>query len=344
MRITIKDVAKAAGVSPTTVSFIINNKPVPISAATKTKVLKAINELQYRPNQLAVSLVTNTSNTIGLILPDSTNPFFASLAHYIEELLRKDNISVIIGNTNSDPDITRQYLQLFSDKRVDGIILAQLDFEDEKETASCQEIINHLEIPTVYVDRVANSFGNHSTIEVDQVQIGYLATKYLLKLGHRKIGCASGSIHLAVNRQRYEGYQKAFAEYGLSVEPNLLFSDSLSIECGCKALPYLWKHNASAVFAFNDLIAYGIYKECKNNNISIPKELSIVGVDDISFSEIIHPPLTTIAQPIEDIAIHAVATMKTLVSQKFIDASHICLQPVLKVRSSASMYAPNNIT
>ena len=99
----------------------------------REKVLKAIDELHYRPNQLAVSLVTNTSNTIGLILPDSTNPFFASLSHCIEELLRKHNIAVIVGNTNSDPDITRQYLQLFSDKRVDGIILAQLDFEDEQE-------------------------------------------------------------------------------------------------------------------------------------------------------------------------------------------------------------------
>ena len=95
MRVTIKDVAKAAGVSPATVSFIINNKPVSISTATREKVLKAIDELHYRPNQLAVSLVTNTSNTIGLILPDSTNPFFASLSHCIEELLRKHNICLL---------------------------------------------------------------------------------------------------------------------------------------------------------------------------------------------------------------------------------------------------------
>ena len=221
MRVTIKDVAKAAGVSPATVSFIINNKPVSISTATREKVLKAIDELHYRPNQLAVSLVTNTSNTIGLILPDSTNPFFASLSHCIEELLRKHNIAVIVGNTNSDPDITRQYLQLFSDKRVDGIILAQLYFEDEQETIACQNIIRHLDIPTVYVDRVANSVGQHSIVEVDQRQIGYLATRHLLNLGHRRIGCASGSIHLTVNQQRYEGYKKALIEYGLTPDPDL---------------------------------------------------------------------------------------------------------------------------
>ena len=262
MRVTIKEVAKAAGVSPATVSFIINNKPVSISTATREIVLKAIDELHYRPNQLAVSLVTNTSNTIGLILPDSTNPFFASLSHCIEELLRKHNIAVIVGNTNSDPDITRQYLQLFSDKRVDGIILAQLDFEDEQETIACQNIIRHLDIPTVYVDRVANSVGQHSIVEVDQRQIGYLATRHLLNLGHRRIGCASGSIHLTVNQQRYEGYKKALIEYGLTPDPDLLFCDSLSTNCGSKALPCLLGHNVSAIFAFNDMVAYGIYKAC----------------------------------------------------------------------------------
>ena len=103
MRATIKDVAKAAGVSRTTVSFIINNKPVSISQSTREKVLRVIKELDYRPNQLAVSLATNTTNTIGLILPDTTNPFFALLSHHMEEQIRKYNISVIIGNTDGDP-------------------------------------------------------------------------------------------------------------------------------------------------------------------------------------------------------------------------------------------------
>ena len=338
MRVTIKDVAKAAGVSPATVSFIINNKPVSISTATREKVLKAIDELHYRPNQLAVSLVTNTSNTIGLILPDSTNPFFASLSHCIEELLRKHNIAVIVGNTNSDPDITRQYLQLFSDKRVDGIILAQLDFEDEQETIACQNIIRHLDIPTVYVDRVANSVGQHSIVEVDQRQIGYLATRHLLNLGHRRIGCASGSIHLTVNQQRYEGYKKALIEYGLTPDPDLLFCDSLSTNCGSNALPCLLGHNVSAIFAFNDMVAYGIYKACRNYNISIPDDISIVGVDDISFSEIINPPLTTIAQPIEKIASHAVEAIKILINGDKPEHNYICLHPLLKVRASTTSY------
>lgn len=336
MRATIKDVAKAAGVSPSTVSLIINEKPVPISKGTREKVMRAVNELHYRPNQLAVGLVTNTTNTIGLILPDSNNPFFASLSNQIEIRLRHENLNVIIGNTGGDPQITRQYLRIFSDRRVDGIVLAQLDFENEEETAKCQELLKNIDIPIVYVDRVAGD-GNHFSVEVDQTQIGYLATKHLLDLGHRQIGCASGSIRLNVNARRYEGYRMAFEEYRLSVNPDLLFCDSLSIECGRRALPCLLGQNVSAIFAFNDMIAYGIYKECHSYNLSIPQNLSVIGVDDIALSDIIYPPLTTVAQPVSEIAEHAVSGMLNLLQNPKEHQNAVAkLNPILKVRGSTT--------
>lgn len=333
MRATIKDVAKEAGVSPATVSFILNNKPVSISTETRQKVLLAVKKLQYRPNQLAISLVTNTTNTIGVILPDSENPFFATLSRHIEEKLRSKNITVIIGNTNGDPIITRRYLQIFSDRRVDGIVLAQLDFEDKEEIVKCQKLMQDIDIPIVYVDRVTEG-SEHYSIEVDQIKIGYLATKYLLSMGHRKIGCASGSVNLNVNACRYKGHSMALEEYGLKSNPELLFCDSLSIDCGCKALPCLLGHNVSAIFAFNDMIAYGIYKECKNYNLSIPDDISIIGVDDIYFSDLLQPPLTTISQPISDIATEAVNALLELITNPKKKISPIKLNPTLKVRAS----------
>ncbi|MDD2970726.1 MAG: LacI family DNA-binding transcriptional regulator [Lachnospiraceae bacterium] len=333
MRATIKDVAKEAGVSPATVSFILNNKPVSISEATRERVLTAVKKLQYRPNQLAISLVTNTTNTIGVILPDSTNPFFASLSHHMEEKLRSKNMTVIIGNTNGDPVITRKYLQIFSDRRVDGIVLAQLDFEDEEETVKCQELMRNIDIPIIYVDRVIEGC-DHYSIAVDQTKIGYLATKYLLSLGHRRIGCASGSIRLKVNANRYHGYTMALHEFGLESDSALLFCDSLSIDCGCKALPCLLGHNVSAIFAFNDMIAYGIYKECKNYNLIIPNDLSVIGVDDIYFSDLLQPPLTTISQPVNEIADEAVKVLLELIANTSKSFSPVKLNPVLKVRGS----------
>ncbi len=333
MRATIKDVAKAAGVSPSTVSFIINNKPVPISKDTREKVMRAVEELHYRPNQLAVGLVTNTTNTIGLILPDSTNPFFATLSNQIEIKLRQKNINVIIGNTSGNAKITREYLRIFSDRCVDGIILAQLDFEDEEETAKCQKLIHSIDIPIIYVDRVADE-RNHYSVEVDQKLIGYLATNHLLDLGHTRIGCASGSINLNVNSSRYEGYRTALKERKLTPDPNLLFCDSLSIECGIKALPDLLGQNVTAIFAFNDMIAYGIYKECRNYNLSIPGDLSVIGVDNIVLSDIIQPPLTTVAQPVTQIADYVVKGMLDLMKIPNIEFEHVKLNPILKVRAS----------
>lgn len=333
MRATIKDVAKQAGVSPATVSFILNNKPVSISEETRKKVMQAVKALHYRPNQLAVSLVTNTTNTIGLILPDSTNPFFAKLSHLIEVNLRSKNITVIVGNTDGDPVITRKYLQIFSDRRVDGIILAQLDFEDPEETKECQRLIENIDIPIIHVDRITTA-AKHFSIQADQEKIGYLAAKHLLSLGHRRIGCASGSIKLSVNNYRYQGYRTALQEFGLEPDPNLLFCDSLSIECGQKALPCLLGHNVSAIFAFNDMIAYGIYKECKNYNLRVPEDISIVGVDDIDFSEILQPPLTTIAQPVKDIAEQAVHVILSMIDDSGQHYDSITLDPLLKVRAS----------
>lgn len=335
MRTTIKDIARAAGVSPTTVSFVLNNKPVSISQETRDRVIKAVAELNYRPNQLAVSLVTNTTNTIGLILPDSTNPFFAALSNQIELRLRRYDITVINGNTGGDPFVTRKYLDLFTDRRVDGIILAQMDFEDPKETARCQRLIDSADIPIVYVDRTSDNTGNYSVM-VDQDLVGYLATKHLLDIGHTRIGCASGSIELNVNANRYKGYQAALAERGLSADPELLFCDSLSIECGQKALPCLLGQSATAIFAFNDMIAYGVYKECLSYGLSIPNDLSVVGVDDIPFSDIIQPPLTTVAQPVNQIADAAVKGIMNLIKNPGEPRTMTTLSPLLKVRASTA--------
>ncbi|WWR16012.1 LacI family DNA-binding transcriptional regulator [Lachnospiraceae bacterium JLR.KK008] len=335
MRTTIKDVAKAAGVSPSTVSFILNNKPFPISQGTKEKVLRAVKELNYYPNQLAVSLVTRTTNMVGLILPDSSNPFFATLANHIETRLRQEGVNVIIGNTNGNPEITRQYIHIFCDRRVDGIILTQMDFEDKEQTAMCQRLLENIDIPVVYADRITRK-PHHFSVEVDQKQIGYIACRHLLELGHTRIGCAAGSISLNINAARYEGYKEALAEYQIPVEESLLYCDSLSIECGTKALPCLLGQNVTAIFAFNDMVAYGIYKECRNYNLRIPQDLSVIGVDDISMSDIIQPPLTTVAQPVALIAEHAVKGMLSSIKGPQESKECVTLQPMLRVRASTA--------
>lgn len=338
MRATIKDVAHLAGVSTSTVSFVLNNKPVSISADTRERVMDAAAALHYRPNQLAVGLVTSKTNSIGLIIPDNANPFFASLSNSIEKNANANGFSVILGNTNNNAQKTRDYLRILTDHQVDGIILAQADFATKEETEKCMELIRELRTPLVLVDRTYQD-PYVDSVMVDQEVAGYLATKHLLELGHRKIGCVSGPLGLANCHHRLLGYQKALAEYEIPYQPNLVYEETLTIECGMHALPYLLGQNVSSVFAFNDLIAYGIFKELRNYNLSIPEDLSVVGLDDIFLSDIIQPPLTTVAQPIEETAACVVERLVLLIQDHASGPRQPRIfLPVLKVRGSTKRF------
>lgn len=335
MRVTIKDVARQAGVSTSTVSLVLNNKPVSISQETRNAVLAAARELNYRPNQLAVSLVTQKSKTLGLIIPDNSNLFFAQLSKHIETAVNAAGYTLIYGNSNDSVRTDLHYLHIFGDRGVDGIIISPSAFGTPDEYWSCLSFIYSLKLPVVFIDRSMEE-SNLPSVLPDNFTGGYIATRHLLDQGHRVIGCCTGPANLNSSEQRLNGYRKALDEYGIPFNPTLIYQGDFSTESGQKALPYLLGQNVTAVFAFNDMMAFGIYKEMHSYNLSIPGDLSIVGFDDIFFAELIQPPLTTVAQPIAEMAAEVV---KTLVSQietpsREINAVPKTFSPVLKVRGS----------
>ncbi len=340
MRATIRDVAKAAGVSTATVSYVMNNKMVKLSDETKARVRQAAKALNYYPNHAAVSLVTNMTNSIGLLISSATNPYLATLSNKIRLKLLDKGITLMIGYTDYNPGTAWRYLQAFQERQVDGLIMAQLDFQDSTDFAAekCHDILEHFTAPIVSYGRNTDHKRQISVVAVDQVHVGYLATRHLLKQGHRRIGCAAGPRNLDVCALRCQGYRKALAEFGIGEDPSLICYDNFSVEGGIRSLPYLLGQEVTAIFAFNDLIAYGIYKESNNYNLSIPQDLSVVGVDDIIFSDIINPPLTSVAQPIEDIADSLVDAMLKAI-QDPTDYQSKELQPILKVRASTAVPA-----
>lgn len=335
MRATIKDVAKAAGVSTATVSYVMNNKKVNISDQTKAKVRQAAKALNYYPNHAAVSLATNMTNSIGLLISSATNPYLATLSNKIRLKLLDRGITLVIGYTDYNPETAWRYLQAFQERQVDGLIMSQLDFQDSTDAAAekCHDILERFTAPIVSYGRNTDHNRPISVVAVDQVHVGYLATRYLLKQGHRRIGCAAGPRNLDVCELRYQGYRKALAEFGVEEDPSLICYGGFSVEGGMQSLPYLLGQEVTAIFAFNDLIAYGIYKESNNYNLSIPRDLSVVGVDDIIFSDIINPPLTSVAQPINEIADCLVdAILKAIQDPASCQSKE--LMPILKVRAS----------
>ncbi len=333
-RPTIKDVAELAHVSPATVSMVLNNRPESISQATREAVLKAVAELNYRPNQLARGLVTRKTGTIALIIPDNTNLFFGAVSNAVERAASAAGYSVIVANSNNSVDMNTHYLQMFADRLTDGILVTQSEFPDPLDTRRWQRMARDLHVPIVLMDR-APLDSSFDYVGMDQFECGYLATKHLLDFGHRAIGCITGPLCLGILSERLEGYRYALEEAGIGYDQALVNEGELQLSSGVNSLSCLLGKNVSAIFAFNDMIAYGIYKEIRNYNLRIPEDISVVGVDDLVFSDIIQPPLTTVVQPIDGMAAAAVARLAELIrepaSPKLPPQVH---KPILKVRGS----------
>lgn len=334
---TIKDVAAAVGVSPTTVSLVLNNKSCRISEETRKNILNKAASMNYRPNQLAVSLISQKTNTIGLLLPDISNVFFSDIAKIVETESYKHGYNIFIGNSTDDYKKDYEYLNLFIDRQVDAIIMIPSSNFDETFADKFFDIIKHSIIPVVVIDRKFHS-GLVNTIMINQELGGYLATKHLISLGHRKIGCITGPMNLSNAKQRLTGYQKALEEFSIPYQPSIIYNGDFSVQSGIDALPVMTANGVSAVFCCNDMMALGLYKECIRFQIDIPKDLSIIGFDNIYLTSFLNPPLTTIAQPMEEIAKTAVSMAVALIDGKPLPEQTL-FDPYLKIRGSTKYHS-----
>lgn len=295
MAVTIKDIAKKANVSIATVSRVMNKKHEGIRPDTRERILKIIEETNYQPNTIAQSMVTNKTSTIGLIIPDIRNPFFPELVRGVEDYSKKYHYNVFLCNTDGDIQKEKEYLDLLTKKKVDGIIYANtyatLDNEIEK-------LLSKSNIPVVLIDRWEEK-SSYSGVFVDNENAGYMATNHLLSLSHKKIGCITGPAYIKNSQDRLNGYKKALKEVGIEVEDKFIQTGNYQIEGGYKAaVTLLNQGEVTAIFALNDLMAFGVYQLANETGVSIPEDLSIVGFDNIKYNNILHPKLTTVKQPI----------------------------------------------
>ena len=339
MRATIKDVARYAGVSVATVSLALNDPDSSISERTREAVFQAAQALDYRPNRLAIGLVTKRTHTLGLIIPENVSPFQAAFSSRIEAVAAERGYSTIFGAANHSVDRTIHHLQNFSDHGVDGIILTESTFSDPKDTDTCVSTLEKLRMPIVLTDRVPPG-GMKDTVRVNDFKGGYTAVKYLLDSGHRRVGIVTGQLWLDNCVARLEGCKRAFLDAGLPFDEALAYQGEFRPESGMAALPYLLGQGVTAVFAFNDMTAFGVYKAAKNYGVSIPGELSVIGFDDIFFAEMIDPPLTSMEFPIKKMAAAIVDLLvKRIDSEAQQPAQVITFDPALKVRGSTRRIA-----
>lgn len=283
---TIKDVAKKAGVSIATVSRVIN-KADNVNPDLRQKVLEAISKLDYKPNRVARGLKSNTTNTIGIIISDISNPFFMKIAKEIENIVQEKDYTLILGSTDDNPKKELEYIKLLHEKRVDGLVISSTG-ENEDYLKEIQES----GVPVVFIDRrpLENNF---DSIYVDKVTTTYKMVKYLFEHYHRRIALVTGPREIITNYDRYVGYTKAFYEFNLEIDNNLLQFGHFTAVFGGKVLKYLLslEKRPTAIISGSSLITKGILIQAQKDNLKIPDDFSIITFGNIAMNELITPKM-----------------------------------------------------
>lgn len=296
MATTLKDIAKATGMSTTTVSLVLNGKPHRISREKCRLIEDTAKRMDYHPNKFAVGLIKNITKTVGLIIPDITNVFFSEIVKGLEDQLHAHEYNLMLGNSNDKHRLELSSINMMNNQMVDGLIMimsSETRGEKEKRTLSALKKMNK---PTVMID-CFNESGGFSTVSLDNYKASYIAVEYLLSLGHRRIACVCGPLGLKTNDDRLRGYTAALEQAGIPYEPELLVEGDFRYHSGYTSIPILLPKQPTAILCLNDMMAYGAVNALKDQGLEVPDDVSVMGFDDIFFSRIISVPLTSIRQP-----------------------------------------------
>lgn len=292
---TIYDVARLAGVSSATVSRVLNHHAT-VKPATRERVMRAIRELDYQVNLLASALNTGQTRTIGLILPDIANPFFAEIARGVEESAAENGFNIVMCNTHEQVEREASYVQVLRQKHVDGIIFTSAYLDDRNIVA-----LHNSGFPLVLVSREVEELAVDS-IRTDDFAGGYQATRHLIALGHTRIALLAGPLRTKPSLDRKKGYEAALERADLPLDPALTFSGEFNLESGVAMAEQLLGAGTpfTAIVAGNDLIAAGAIKVLRRRGIKVPEDVSVIGYDGTALAEMMEPELTTVAQQMHE--------------------------------------------
>lgn len=330
---TIKDVARLAGVSTTTVSHVINKTRF-VAEKTTEKVWQAVEELNYAPSAVARSLKCNTTRTLGMLVTKSTNPFFAELVHGVEDYCYKQGYTLILCNTEGNLEKQRDYLRMLSEKRVDGLIVVCSDLNEDLMLL----LEKKRDLPMVVMD-----WGSHH-IDTDRIEDnaelgGYLATKHFIDNGHIKIGCISGQMDKNTCKHRLNGYFRALKEANIPVNENWLIEADFEADQAQIAAKQLatMSDRPTAVFCFNDIMALAAISTFNAHDLKVPDDISVIGYDNIDLTEYFSPPLTTIHQPKRRLGKTAVKLLLARIANNDTQQQVFEMQPALVSRQSVKI-------
>lgn len=330
MPLTLEDIARLSGVSRSTVSRVIN-ADLNVKHETRQKVQQVINNYNFQPNLAARGLVTGRTNVVGVVIPASvsilfTDPYFPQLLQGISAMCTKRDYSVMLWLAEPDYE-QRMITRILHNGLVDGVVVASIRMDDPV----IQSLIES-KMPFILIGRHPTENVNY--LDVDNLQAGRKATLHLLRLGYKRIAAITGLQSHVAGYDRYQGYLKALQETDHALRPELVAEGDFTEESGYTAMKRLLKYKPDAVFAASDTMAYGAMRALREANLEIPKDVAVVGFDDIPGSSRTAPPLTTVRQPITQMGSKAVDLLINLIETGTKSTEGVIMDTELVVRES----------
>jgi LacI family transcriptional regulator len=340
--VTIRELAKKCGCSASTVSMVLNNRPLAkyIPAVTKSHIRQIADEMKYRPNIFAQSLRANRSYTVGVMVFDITDPYCTYTLRGIENMLNAQSIAYLLFDAQNKRERFHRNLEIMLQRRVDGLILVANSVQTDP---AVLESLHIPQVPVVVIGRELEGLEFASTVIVNNQRGGYMALEHLYRLGHRHIAFIRGPKTIADSFLRWEGILKFAKEVGLKIPREALLDltqvPTTSAEglAAVKSVVARGRHRFTAVLAFDDMTALGVIRGLTESGLEIPRDCSVIGFDDIDAAGYYNPPLTTIRQPMLRMGEEAASALLDRVNSrntKKTQVVHRVLEPELVVRKS----------
>ncbi|OBX02416.1 transcriptional regulator [Gallibacterium genomosp. 1] len=325
---TMKDIARIAKVSTSTVSHVINNTRY-VSDEMREKIMKIVNELNYTPSAVARSLKVKETKTLGMLVAATSNPFFAEVVSGVEQYCNQHHYNLIISSIDGNEQRLQQNIQTLIQKQVDGLLLMYSDTRH----AMVEQL--NLNLPIVVMDWWPTELNADKIYENSEFG-AYLATKTLIDQGHKNIAIITGKLDKSLAHNRLVGYQKALQDAHLPINPDWIIESHFDFEGGVEGMKKLLQitPRPTAVFACSDTIAVGVYQVAWQQGLHIPQDISVIGYDNIMLAQYLTPPLTTIHQPKAELGKLAVETLLERIKSPNLEYKTTMLQPQLIWRAS----------
>ncbi|WP_432422625.1 LacI family DNA-binding transcriptional regulator [Thermoanaerobacterium thermosaccharolyticum] len=324
--VNIRDVARYCGVSAMTVSRALNNSNQ-ISQATKEKILKACEELGYRPNFAARSLVTKKTNMVGLIIPDITNQYYSHVSKGVSSYLSLQGYGLLLCNSDRRKDDEIRYLNFLAEGRVDGIIILPVQPRKEDYEGIAKEI------PLVMADNYAEGL-DVSFVGNDNYHGASEIISHMIKQGFKRIGVILGHSSSSASNERFKAYKDVLKKNNIELDNEIVLNSNATFEDGFNLTKVLIEKGVDSIFAINDTVALGVVKYCYLNNIMIPEDIGVAGYDNIEQSSMLPVPLTTVDQNGNQLGKVAAETLLNLLADESTVPKKIILKPKLVIRKS----------